>query len=824
MKNLFKTICCIIIFCVSQKNLIAQDLCSPVGWATLNGGTTGGGNAIPITVSTLADLQTQANSSGAKVIYVSGIMGAGVATRVPVAANKTIIGLPGATLIGGFDVKNNNVIIRNMSIQGPGSVDVNGVDCITIDGANNVWIDHCDIYDGQDGNMDITNGANYVAVTWCKFSYTSASVNHQFCNLLGNSDTKITDRDKLKITMMYNWWTSGCVERMPRVRFGQVHVVNNYFNSRQSSYCVRAGIEADILVESNYFDSVSTPIDLYQNNFTAVTSRNNFFNATSGNNLGSGASFTPPYSLIITPAANIKSIVSNPTCGAGATMQNPTTCSCNSGSTTYTLTTNANPSMGGFITGAGTYTSNSIATLIATAATGYSFSSWSGDTVSTNASINVFMSGNKNITANFTPIPSSSVNITTVTNPLIGGTVSGGGSYSIGNSITLTATPNAGYAFINWSGDTTGTNPTITFTATVNKSITANFQLIPVLNSNLIRIEDTATSINGLCSYMGAISSNTGANNSRVINLTNSIGKTVNWKINIPSDGFYTLNWRYVNSSASNTYAMKLMIDTSVINSNLAFLKTTSSTTFSNTIISVFLSAGIHNIKLESITASATADIDWLEISGNRPTVANCSTVNAIFQIKCFLEGLYTSNGIMKTPLYDLGISNDVNASDSVIVALWSASNLTALEPDHSTKVLLTKTGSAQAFFPSYVVGGSYYITIKNRNHIETWSNLPVTITDTTKYDFSTSSSKAYSDGINTPMKRMTDGKYAFYSGDINRDGSVDIFDIQITENDVSNLLFGYINSDCTGDGSSDIMDMQIIENNTILSLFKARP
>jgi pectate lyase len=824
MKNLFKTICFIIILFVSQKNLIAQDLCAPVGWATLNGGTTGGGNAIPITVSTLADLQTQANSTGVKVIYVSGTMGAGVTTRVPVAANKTIIGLSGATLIGGFDVKNNNVIIRNMRIQGPGSVDVNGVDCIAIDGANNVWIDHCDIYDGQDGNMDITNGANYVAVTWCKFSYTSASVNHQFCNLLGNSDTKITDRGKLKITMMYNWWTSGCVERMPRVRFGQVHVVNNYFNSKQTSYCVRAGIEADILVESNYFDSVSTPIDLYQNNFTAVTSRNNFFNATSGNSLGSSTSFTPPYSLIITPAANIKSIVSNPTCGAGATMQNPTTCGCNSETTTYTLATNVNPIASGTITGTGTYLSGSIAAITATAATGYSFSSWSGDTVSTSSSINVIMNRNKNIIANFTPIASSNVNITTAANPSIGGTVSGGGSYNIGNTITLTATPNAGYAFINWSGDTTGTNPTITFSATINKSITANFQLIPVLNSNLIRIEDTATSINGLCSYNGAISSNTGANNARVINLSNTIGRTVNWKINIPSDGYYTLNWRYVNSSASNTYAMKLVIDTNVINSNLAFPKTTSSTIFSNTIISVFLTAGVHNIKLESITASATADIDWLEISGNRPTAANCSSVNAIFQIKCFLEGLYISNGIMKSTLYDLGISNNVNASDSVIVGLWSPSNLSASEPDHSTKVLLTKTGSAVAFFPSYVVGGSYYITIKNRSHIETWSALPIAITDSTKYDFSTASTKAYSDGINTPMKIMTDGKYAFYSGDVNLDGSVDIFDLQITENDISNLLFGYNNSDCSGDGISDIFDMQIIENNTIFSIFKARP
>lgn len=825
MKNIYSAIYFLVILLLNCGQLSAQDLCTPIGWATLNGGTTGGGTASPVTVSTLTDLQTQANSTGAKVIYVSGVMGAGVSTRVPVAANKTIIGLAGATLIGGFDVKNNNVIIRNMKIQGPGSVDVNGVDCITIDGANNVWIDHCDIYDGQDGNMDITNGANYVAVTWCKFYYTSASSNHQFCNLLGNSDSKITDRDKLKITMMYNWWAPGCVERMPRVRFGQVHVVNNYFSSRQASYCVRAGIEADILIESNYFDSVSTPIDLFQNNFTAVTERNNIYNVTSGNKLGSGISFTPPYSLVITPAANIKSIVSNPVCGAGATMQNPTTCSCNSGSTTfYTLTTTTSPLAGGTITGAGTYISDTYATLTAIAATGYTFSGWSGDTTSANPTISVFMNRNKNITANFTATVNSTVTITTSTNPSTSGSVSGGGTYNIGNSVTLTATPNSGYVFLNWSGDTSATGSSLTFTANSNKTITANFQLIPNSNTNLIRIEDTATTINGLCSYDGVISSNSGANNSRVINLTNSIGKIINWKINIPSDGPYTLNWRYVNSSASNSYAMKLTIDSTVINSNLSFPKTNSSTTFSNTIITVFLYAGIHSIKLESIAASATADIDWFEISGDRPTVANCSFVNAVVQTKCFLEGTYTANGIMKSTLYDLGISNNINASDTISIQLWSPTNLNSSNPDHTTNVVLSKTGTSNAYFPSYIRGNSYYLVVKNRNHIETWSASPLLFTDTTKYDFSTAATKAFSDGINSPMKIMADGKYALYSGDINLDGSIDISDMQIAENDASNFLFGYYNSDCSGDGGSDISDMQIIENNSSLFIFKARP
>jgi uncharacterized repeat protein (TIGR02543 family) len=327
------------------------------------------------------------------------------------------------------------------------------------------------IYDGQDGDMDIVNGANYIAVTWCKFSYTSASTNHQFCNLLGNSDTKTTDRGKIKVTMMYNWWANGVVERMPRVRFGQVHVVNNYFSSRQASYCVRAGIEADLLVESNYFDSTKTPIDLYQNNFTAVTSINNYYVSTTGNNLGSGTSFTPPYSLSITPAANLKPIVTNPSCGAGATMASPTACGCGGTPITYyNVTTSAAPTAGGTVTGGGSFAAGSSATLTATRAIGYVFSGWSGDASGTTSPVSIVVNANKNVVANFV---ATSYTLTTSAAPVAGGTITGGGSYGAGATATITAVPAAGYTFAGWSGASTATTASTTIVMNSNATVTA---------------------------------------------------------------------------------------------------------------------------------------------------------------------------------------------------------------------------------------------------------------------------------------------------------------------------------------------------------------
>jgi hypothetical protein len=144
--------------------------------------------------------------------------------------------------------------------------------------------------------------------------------------------------------------------------------------------------------------------------------------------------------------------------------------------------------------------------------------------------------------------------------------------------------------------------------------------------------------------------------------------------------------------------------------------------------------------------------------------------------------------------------------------------------PDFRTKVIIHSDGTASGYFPFSTFGKMYYVAIKHRNSIETWCSNPILMGASNEYDFSTNITKAYTDGINAPMVNIDNGVYAFYTGDINQDGGIDILDMQTTENDASQFAFGYYNSDGNGDGATDINDMQIIENNAGLFIFYVRP
>ncbi|WP_051205365.1 InlB B-repeat-containing protein [Salinimicrobium xinjiangense] len=130
-----------------------------------------------------------------------------------------------------------------------------------------------------------------------------------------------------------------------------------------------------------------------------------------------------------------------------------------------------------------TYSSGTTVKLTAIPATGYQFSSWSGDASGSTNPLTITMNANKNITANFTLIPANTYTLNVTAQ---NGTVAkdpNQQSYNSGSTVRLTATPANGYEFSSWSGDASGTNNPLSVTMNANKNITANFT--QVNNSNI---------------------------------------------------------------------------------------------------------------------------------------------------------------------------------------------------------------------------------------------------------------------------------------------------------------------------------------------------
>jgi pectate lyase len=266
-------------------------------------------------VSTLSELAMYAKQPGPLVILVSGTIGDG--SRVTIGSHHTVIGLPGAEFHGGLRVDGGaNVIVRNLKIVGNNCADSpddcsGGADAFSIgDGSHHVWVDHCDVSDGSDGNLDVNGGSDYVTVSWTKFSYSGQRPGgHQFSNLIGSSDSESGDAGHLRVTWHHDWWADRVHERMPRVRYGQVHLFNNLYTASGNSYCIGLGVFANILTESNVFYGVRDPIESskYSNAESVVVSRDNLYVDSAGENTDRGSGvFVPPYSYVLDDVVLVK--------------------------------------------------------------------------------------------------------------------------------------------------------------------------------------------------------------------------------------------------------------------------------------------------------------------------------------------------------------------------------------------------------------------------------------------------------------------------------------------------------------------------------------
>jgi pectate lyase len=272
---------------------------------------TGGAGGATVTVTTAAQLRQYAESTTTYIINVSGTIDLGSSGRVNVKGNKTLHGTSSsATIKGTLNVQNvSNVIIDHLNVTAnTGSAGSN--DGITVHNSRNVYITKCNVYDCTDGGIDMRTGATDLTISWCKFYYTRDN-GHNFVNLMGAADT---DTPTGNVTYHHNWYSTGCKERMPLARFGQVHMYNNYFACSGNNYCSWARLNSQLRMENNYYQSVKDSLRKYQSG--KIWSSGNTFNNCSGTSYTGKDSgvFTPNYGYTLDATANVPSRVQG---GAG---------------------------------------------------------------------------------------------------------------------------------------------------------------------------------------------------------------------------------------------------------------------------------------------------------------------------------------------------------------------------------------------------------------------------------------------------------------------------------------------------------------------------
>jgi len=297
--------------------------------------------ALEVTVSNATDLALYAASPEPYIIHVSGtitlpdVFSSNAPGALPegqalfVTSNKTIVGDGrDATLVGGIRIAGtsaaaadmvSNVVIRNLHINAASSATSNlpgESDGIGIAYAHHVWIDHVDIWDAPGDGIDITNGSDYVTVSWSKFRFVDG-ISPKGARVGDSDANSAEDSGRLKVTFHHIWWTDTVDQRMPRVRFGDVHVFNNYYSHSPktlNSYAVAAAFESRLLVQNNYFEEVVKPHVFFsfpgseldeEPTAEMVATGNTYVGRSgdaSGRMFGQGASFTPPYPFTLEPA------------------------------------------------------------------------------------------------------------------------------------------------------------------------------------------------------------------------------------------------------------------------------------------------------------------------------------------------------------------------------------------------------------------------------------------------------------------------------------------------------------------------------------------
>lgn len=181
---------------------------------------------------------------------------------------------------------------------------------------------------------------------------------------------------------------------------------------------------------------------------------------------------------------------------------------------------------------------------------------------------------------------------------------------------------------------------------------------------------------------------------------------------------------------------------------------------------------------------------------------------NLNLSLSSYIEGLYDS-------------STDLMISDTAKVYLHASASPYAVA-DSSISVI-NSAGLGLFNFNEALNGTNYYIDLRHRNSIETWSATANSFTaGSFSYDMTINPANAF--GSNVTQVDLSPVRYATYSGDVTQDGTVDLTDVSLIDNDAAIFATGYIVTDINGDMVVDVTDAVFADNNAFNFVGKIIP
>jgi pectate lyase len=594
--------------------------------------TTGGAGGQTVTVTNGADFLTYVQTVNTPyIIQVSGTIELADADngRVRIQSNKTIRGIgENPTIIGSLGFKNDcsNVIIERLTITCPKDY-TSEEDAISVkERITNVFITKCTIFDSWDSCVDIARQSDWVTVSWCKFYFTAPNDNNDRVSLVGNTDSS-GDEGTLHVTFHHNWFGQYCMQRMPSLRYGRGHIYNNYYYCPGNIYCIWSRIQAEALIENNYFKEVKDP---YVNNRDGepvarwgkiAASGNILDNCTGTVHPGTDTVFTPPYAYTLTDTALVPVLVQ---WGAGADGKD--------GFPPHWMfgmygdfDLNGFVDISDFSTLAGYWLKTE----------GIEDADYFPDGIIDVDELALFVTNWLYIPPDTTP-PAAPANLSAAAGSevVILNWDDNTESDLAGYNVYRSETPGTGYSKLNASlledsayTDNTVTNNAVYFyviravdTSSNESGPSAVVSAVPVDENTLI-IQENET---GFCGLDGIVDTgeHPGYTGYGYCDTTNATGKGINWRIQITSADTYIFTWRFANGSSARP--ARLLVNSVEEVSSINFPATGAWENWTTVSVPVTLTAGTKDIRLESTTSGGCANIDYFMVGGAAPEVAVC--------------------------------------------------------------------------------------------------------------------------------------------------------------------------------------------------------